>query len=107
VSDIVKEFVQLIVERKSRLRESEVMLSSGEYVMWGSPEHVADLQDRIDSLVMFRNSSPRGTERRANYTRLIGQLRAELRSIDRNANPRTDNRPTIVDVDSSDTHGHI
>jgi hypothetical protein len=106
-ANLIKEFVQLIVERRNRLRESEVMLSTGEYVAWGSQEHVADLQQRIDSLVMFRDSAPRGTDRRANYARLIGQLRAELRSIDRNSNPRTDNRPTIVDVDSGDPQGRL
>lgn len=80
MSHDLKEFVKLIVEQKIR----EVDVTSGKALM-GSDEHISDLEMRIASLLPWRDKSPRGSETRANYSRLISRLRAELMSAKKKA----------------------
>ena len=72
----LREFVELVVER--RMREADV--SDGSRVPHGSAKHLKDLESRIASLTMWRDKQRRGTEARANYSRLISRLKAELAS---------------------------
>lgn len=73
---ILQEYIKLLVETKVR----EATISNGKHVPWGSREHVMDLENRIKDMVMWRSLQQRGTESRANYTRLINRLKSELRS---------------------------
>ena len=75
-TEIIKEYVQLIIE--SRIREADV--TGGEKVPFGSEQHIADLQKRILDLKLWRDKQRRGSEARANYSRIISRLNAELRS---------------------------
>ena len=75
----LEEFVGLVVERK--VREADV--SDGSRVKHGSRKHIRDLENRIKSLMMFRDKQKRGSESRANYSRLIGRLKSELASAKR------------------------
>jgi len=77
----LKEFVGLVVERK--MREADV--SDGSRVKHGSPKHIKDLEKRIAGLVMWRDKQRRGSEARANYSRLISRLKGELSSARRHA----------------------
>lgn len=76
---LLKEYVDLIVER--RMREADI--SDGSRVPHGSKKHIKDLEHRIASLEMWRNKQKRGSEARANYSRLISRLKAELASARR------------------------
>lgn len=75
------EFIELVVERK--MREADV--SDGSRVPHGSSKHVKDLESRISSLVQWRDKQKRGSEARANYSRLISRLKGELSSARRAA----------------------
>jgi hypothetical protein len=75
----LEEYVGLVVERKMR----EADLSDGSRVPHGHKKHVKDLEARIAHLVMFRDKQKRGSEARANYSRLIGRLKSELASAKR------------------------
>lgn len=77
----LKEFVRLVVE--ARLRE--VQVSDGSTVPHGSKKHISDLEMRIADLKRWRDAQRKGTEARANYSRLIGRLQSELRSAQRAA----------------------
>jgi hypothetical protein len=74
---ILKEYVGLMVEA-FRLKEADI--TGGAKVPWGSEEHIADLESRIANLIPWRNKSPRRSATRANYSRVIQELQAELRS---------------------------
>jgi hypothetical protein len=74
---ILKEYVELMIEA-FKLKEADV--TGGTKVPWGSQEHISDLESRISNLIPWRNGSPKGSAARANYSRVIEQLRAELRS---------------------------
>ena len=73
---LLKEYVDLIVEK--RMREADV--SDGSRVKHGSRKHIKDLEARISSLEMWRNKQKRGSEARANYSRLISRLKSALAS---------------------------
>lgn len=73
---LLKEYVDLVVEK--RMREADV--SDGSRVPHGSLKHIKDLEHRIASLSMWRDKQKRGSEARANYSRLISRLKAELAS---------------------------
>jgi len=79
--EAIRSYVRFIAEASRRVREVDV--SDGTRVLHGSDEHVADLQRRIDDLVGWRDRQKRGSEARANYSRLIQRLRAELASAER------------------------
>jgi hypothetical protein len=76
----LKKYVQLFLE--TRLREVDV--TDGK-VPHGSEKHVRDLETRIEDLSKWRDRQRRGSEARANYSRLISRLRAELKSAQRAA----------------------
>lgn len=78
----LREFVELVLESRPR---GDVQVSNGQVVPFGSLAHVKDLEERIEKLLMWRNMAPRGSEKRANYARLVNQLRNELRSAQRYA----------------------
>jgi hypothetical protein len=75
------EFVRLVVEQK--IREAEI--GEGEKVEWGSDEHIRSLKTRIYDMSWWRDKSIRGSETRANYSRLVKQLRNTLKSAERAA----------------------
>jgi len=75
----LEELVDLVVER--RVREADI--SDGSRVKHGSHKHIKDLEARIEHLMMFRDKQKRGSEARANYSRLIGRLKSELASAKR------------------------
>ena len=70
------ELVELVLE--SRMREAEV--TGGTKVPHGSSQHIKDLKTRIADLERWRSSQRRGSEQRANYSRIISKLKSELRS---------------------------
>lgn len=78
---LLRAYVGLLVER--RVREADV--SDGSRVPHGSSKHVKDLEIRIGSLVSWRDRQKRGSEARANYSRLIQRLKGELASARRAA----------------------
>jgi hypothetical protein len=80
VMEDLRKFVKLVLEGHSR---GDVQVTNGETVPFGSLAHVKDLEGRIAQLLVWRNASTRGSEKRANYARLISQLRNELRSARR------------------------
>ena len=77
----LRELIKLIVLEEGRLREAEV--SGDRKVPWGSDEHIFDLEKRIADLSHWRDKQKRGSESRANYSRLISKLRSELVSARR------------------------
>lgn len=79
VNESLIELVSLLVEKK--IREADV--SDGSKVPVGSAKHIKDLESRIASLTMWRDKSTRGSETRANYSRVVNRLKAELRSAKR------------------------
>lgn len=79
--EVVREAVRqimmtLLTER--RLRETEI--TGGKKVQHGSRKHISDLKRRIRELEHWRLKEKRGSERRANYSRIINILKRELRS---------------------------
>ena len=74
---LLHDYVHLLIEQM-KMKEADV--TDGSTVPWGSPEHIIDLEGRIESLNLWRNKQTRGSAARANYARLIDQLRSELRS---------------------------
>lgn len=76
----LKNYIRLMIE--SRIREADV--TDGK-AAWGSAEHISDLEGRINDLVGWRDKQRRGSEARANYSRLVSRLRAELASAKRHA----------------------
>lgn len=74
-------FVALEVLFERRMREADI--TSGKRVPHGSSQHVKDLEVRIRDLVSWRDRQKRGTEARANYSRLISRLKGELASARR------------------------
>lgn len=77
--EVVESLVQLInILVEKRVREADV--SDGSKVPHGSSKHVKDLESRIKSLTTWKDKEKRGSERRANYTRLIQRLKGELSS---------------------------
>jgi hypothetical protein len=75
------EFIELVVERKMR----EADISDGSRVPHGSTKHIKDLEVRIADLSRWRDKQRRGSEARANYSRLISRLKSELSSAKRAA----------------------
>ena len=87
IKESIKEFVsEVILEKK--IRETDI--SDGSRVPHGSAKHVKDLESRIASLTQWRDKQRRGTEARANYSRLISRLRGELASARRYAAKQKD-----------------
>lgn len=74
---LLRDYIDLAL-KEVRVREADV--SGGRRVVWGSDEHVEDLRNRISELSSWRDKQKRGSETRANYSRLISRLKSELRS---------------------------
>ena len=72
---LLRELVDLTLD-EARVREADI--SDGSTVPLGSRKHVKDLEKRIAELQVWRDKHKRGTEKRADYTRLINRLKAEL-----------------------------
>ncbi len=82
IEESLKEFVsEVLLEKKIR----EVDVSDGSKVPHGSEKHVKDLEVRIADLARWRDKQRRGSEARANYSRLISRLKGELSSARRQA----------------------
>lgn len=81
----LRSLVRTILE--ARIRETDI--TDGTRVPFGSPEHVTDLEMRISDLERWRDRQRRGSEARANYARLIGALKRELRAAYRANEPKT------------------
>lgn len=75
----LRQYIRTLVE--SRLRETDV--TDGSRVPFGSKSHLEDLDMRITDLERWRDRQRRGSEARANYSRLISRLRSELRAAQR------------------------
>jgi hypothetical protein len=87
--------VRALIE--ARIRETDI--TDGRRVQFGSTDHVSDLENRISDLERWRDRQRRGSEARANYARLISQLKRELRSALRVNDPRPQAvDPTDVDA---------
>lgn len=71
------ECVSLQLEVK-KMREADV--SDGSKVKWGHSKHIRDLKKRIDDLTVWRDKHKKGSEVRANYSRIIQKLKSELKS---------------------------
>lgn len=78
---LLVEFVDLVVEKK--MREADV--SDGSRVPFGSKAHIQDLLKRIAEYSAWRDRQKRGSEARANYSRLISRLKGELSQARRKA----------------------
>lgn len=78
--NVLKEYINEVISER-RMREAEI--SGGKRVPHGSKEHVHDLEARIHDLTRWRNSQRKGSEARANYSRLISRLKGELNSARR------------------------
>ena len=76
--------VRALIE--ARIRETDI--TDGRRVQFGSTDHVSDLENRISDLERWRDRQRRGSEARANYSRLISQLKRELRSALRVNDPK-------------------
>jgi len=61
---------------EKRMREAE--LTGGKKTKFGSKDHVKDLEDRINELDGWRQKHKKGSEHRANYSRVINKLKNEL-----------------------------
>lgn len=82
--DKLEEAIRLAVRKllgEAKLREVEI--TGGEKVKHGSKKHVGDLKRRIAELESWRTKERRGSERRANYSRIIGLLKRELRTLEK------------------------
>ena len=80
IEESIKEFVaEVILEKRIR----EVDISDGSRVPHGSEKHIKDLEVRIADLSRWRDKQRRGSEARANYSRLISRLKGELSSARR------------------------
>lgn len=72
----LSEFVQLVLENKRRSAD----LTGGRISEWGSDEHISDLENRISEMCYWRDKQKKGTETRANYSRVVQKLKMELKS---------------------------
>jgi len=77
------DYIKLVVLQEIKIREADI---TGDLkVPWGSNEHIADLERRIEELSKWRDKQRRSSETRANYSRLIAKLKSELSSAKRHA----------------------
>lgn len=79
--DLLKEYLVLALE--GNVREADI--SNNERVPFGSKKHIADLEARLTSAKYWRDKQRKGTESRANYSRLVSRLQSELKSALRQA----------------------
>lgn len=79
MSHLLREFVELIVERAVR----RAQLSNDREVDWGSDDHLSDLEERLRAAEYWRDKYPRGTEKRGHYRNVCSHLKRELQSARR------------------------
>lgn len=84
----LSEFIELVVERKVR----EADISDGSRVPHGSAKHIKDLEARITDLARWRDKQRRGSDARANYSRVIQRLKVELSSAKKHAEKAREGR---------------
>lgn len=82
VESTIKEFVELIL---AETKMCEVDVSDGSRVLRGSLKHVKDLEARIADLAKWRDRQKKGSDARANYSRVIQRLKSELASAKKHA----------------------
>lgn len=73
----------ILVESKCALSERrmrEADISDGSKVKWGDKKHVLDLRRRIAEMSKWRDKQPRGSDKRADYQRIVTRLKGELAS---------------------------
>jgi DNA repair exonuclease SbcCD ATPase subunit len=63
---------------EAKVREAD--LSGDRKSKWGSKEHISDLEKRIEELTYWRNKQKKGSDARANYSRIITRLKGDLSS---------------------------
>jgi hypothetical protein len=78
-TNALAEFINEVVN-EARIRESEVQLSTGRRVQFGSDAHITDLERRIRDLASHRDRQPRGSSARSDFSRAINRMKNELRS---------------------------
>lgn len=76
MSYLLREFVEMIVERSLR----KAQLSGDRESVWGSEDHVTDLELRLKDAQYWRDKYPRGSEKRGHYRNVCSQLKRELQS---------------------------
>lgn len=81
LKEVLTEFVGEVME-EGRVREADV---TGGKATFGSDKHIKDLESRISSLVPWRDRQRKGTDARANYSRIITRLKGELAAARRQA----------------------
>jgi hypothetical protein len=98
-NNILRNYIRALVE--TRLKETDI--TDGSRVPFGSKKHIEDLEMRIADLERWRDRQRRGSEARANYSRLISRLRSELRTAshyaERKATEAVNKLDTKVDDD--------
>jgi hypothetical protein len=84
--ELLNRYIALLLS-EARLREADI--SDGSRVPWGSDAHVNDLERRISEMSAWRDRQKKGSEARANYSRIVQRLKTELKSARRSATART------------------
>lgn len=77
--ELLKEFVKAII---GEALVREVDITSGK-AAFGSDEHIVDLKSRIRDLIVWRDRQRKGSEARANYSRIVSRLKAELKAAEK------------------------
>lgn len=78
---------ELVTEVIKKIKEVDI--TGGKRTKLGSSEHIRDLKARIGELTAWRDRQRRGSEQRANYSRLISRLKGELASAKRASEKKT------------------
>lgn len=85
---VLKEYVQLIVEEtqrkkpfKKKKKIKEVDVTDGSKVKQGSRKHIGDLKRRIKDLTTWRDKQKKGSDKRADYARIISRIKGELNKV--------------------------
>jgi len=74
--DLVKELFCL-VEKKTR----KVEISGGQTTSFASDKHLKDLEKRVAEMTRWRDKEKRGSEARANYSRILNRIKRELATV--------------------------
>jgi len=82
MKNLLVKYIQTIFE-ESHMREADI--TGGKKAPWGSKKHLKDLETRIAELTSWRDKQRKGSENRANYSRLINKLKAEYKSAKRHS----------------------
>lgn len=77
--DLSEEYIDLLVEKRNK----RARLTGGKDSDWGSDDHISDLEVRLADAIYWRDSMPRGSEKRGHYRAICNQLKTELHSARR------------------------